>query len=145
MHVLQLLVGLHHLPIHLQCRTAHHSLTTVDQEVWIPRRSKALKTCPECLQAPDADQLQRLQALLGVAGLPPRTFLSFLLLVTLAPGSSSGGSSGNSNVAGGHTGGAKRRRLDAAPQAPGVSPTVQRAIQMAESVMSEGETAKQTR
>ena len=82
------------------------------------------------MQDPDGDQLRRLQALLGLGRLPPRTFLSFLLLVTLGP-RHRGGSSRAATVAGG----AKRRRVSA-DQPAAVPSTVQRAIALADARFS---------
>jgi hypothetical protein len=92
--------------------------------------SQAGGEAPRC-QDPDADQLRRLQALLGLGRLPPRTFLSFLLLVTLGPGDRGGGSRA-ARVAGG----AKRRRVSA-EQPAAVPTTVQRAIALADARLSE--------
>ena len=83
------------------------------------------------MQQPDADQLRRLQALLGVGHLPPRTFLSFLLLVTLAPGDGSAGSR-TATVAGG----AKRRRIRV-EQATALPALVQRAIALTDARLSQ--------
>lgn len=83
------------------------------------------------MQDPDPEQLRRLQALLGLGRLPPRTFLSFLLLVTLGP-RHRGGSSRSATMAGG----AKRRRV-ATEQAAAVPSTVQRAIALADARLSE--------
>ena len=84
------------------------------------------------MQDPNGDQLRRLQALLGLGRLPPRTFLSFLLLVTLGPGNRGRGGIRAAAVAGG----AKRRRV-ATEQAAAVPSTVQRAIALADARLSE--------
>lgn len=71
------------------------------------------------LQAPCADQLARLQALLGLAQLPGRTFLSFLLLVGLAPHSGGAVGDGGDGGSAARPADAKRRRVatDAAADA----------------------------
>lgn len=67
-------------------------------------------------QAPCADLLARLQALLGLGQLPGRVFLSFLLLVALAPHSSSNGGAAKPADA-------KRRRLSTNAAAPAAAGT----------------------
>jgi hypothetical protein len=84
---------------------------------------------PLHMQDPDGDQLRRLQALLGLGRLPPRTFLSFLLLVTLGPGDH--GRSSRSKVADGP----KRRRVST-DQAAAVPLTVQRAVALTDARLS---------
>lgn len=85
-------------------------------------------------QMPDAEKLKRLQALLGIARLPACTFLTFLLLVTLAPGGYGGSNSSSCTVT--PASGNKRRRVSA-EQAACVPPTVQRAIALMEAVVSD--------
>ena len=97
---------------------------------WPCPQVSAISSWPLQVQAADGDQLRRLQALLGLGRLPPRTFLSFLLLVTLGPGDRGGGRRATTAA-----GGAKRRRV-ATEQPAAVPSTVQRAIALTDATLS---------